>query len=168
MLSVNYTIASCKRRGEKTCRLHYRKSTYKGNVCLWNNLAYGKRGASAFSMRIAIPQWQGRVSPVFDVAVNLVLIDIENGQEIHREEKRFLETEPSARVAEFLSIKADILICGAISAPLQTRLTASGVQVTGFICGMIDEVLAAYLNGRLATPAFAMPGCLNECAQESD
>lgn len=117
-------------------------------------------------MRIAIPQWQGRVSPVFDVAVNLVLIDIENGREIHREEKRFLETEPSARVAEFLSIKADILLCGAISAPLQTRLTASDVQVTGFICGMVDEVLAAYLTGQLATPAFAMPGCLGGCAQE--
>jgi predicted Fe-Mo cluster-binding NifX family protein len=119
-------------------------------------------------MRIAIPQWQGRVSPVFDVAVNLLLIDVENGQEIHREERRFLETEPSARVAEFLSVKADILICGAISAPLQTRLAASDVQVTGFICGMVNEVLAAYLSGKLATPAFAMPGCLGSCRRERE
>jgi predicted Fe-Mo cluster-binding NifX family protein len=116
-------------------------------------------------MRIVIPQWQGRVSPVFDVAVNLLLIDIEEGQEIRREERRFLGTEPSARVAEFVNFGADILICGAISAPLHTRLTASGVQVSGFVCGMVDEVLAAYLNGRLASPEFMMPGC-KECRRQ--
>ena len=33
-------------------------------------------------MRIVIPQWQGRVSPVFDVAVNLLLIDIEEGRDV--------------------------------------------------------------------------------------
>lgn len=110
-------------------------------------------------MRIVIPQWQGRVSPVFDVAGNLLLIDIENGQEIRREERRFLGTDPSTRVTEFLSFGAGILICGAISAPLQSGLNAAGVQVIGFACGTVDDVLAAYLNGRLRSRAFVMPGC---------
>jgi len=110
-------------------------------------------------MRIAIPQWQGRVSPVFDVAGNLLLIDIEDGREIRREERRFLGTNPLVRVTEFLSFGAGILICGAISASLQTRLIAAGVQVIGFACGTVDDVLAAYLNGTLARRAFAMPGC---------
>lgn len=110
-------------------------------------------------MRIAIPQWQGRVSPVFDVAGNLLLIDVESGREIRREERRLLGTNPLLRVTEFLSFGAEILICGAISAPLQTRLIAAGVQVIGFACGTVDEVLAAYLNGTLARRAFAMPGC---------
>ncbi len=110
-------------------------------------------------MRIAIPQWQGRVSPVFDVAGNLLLIDIENGQEVRREERRFLGTNPSLRVTEFLSIGAGILICGAISTPLRSRLIASGVHVIGFACGTVDDVLTAYLNGTLARRALVMPGC---------
>jgi predicted Fe-Mo cluster-binding NifX family protein len=110
-------------------------------------------------MRIAIPQWQGRVSPVFDVAGNLLLIDIEDGREIRREERRLLDTNALLRVTEFLNFGAGILICGAISAPLQTRLIAAGVQVIGFACGTVDDVLAAYLNGTLARRAFAMPGC---------
>ncbi len=114
---------------------------------------------STSPMRVAIPQWQGRVSPVFDVAVNLLLIDIEDGREARREERRLLATEPSARVAEFLSCGAGVLICGAISALLRSRLIAAGVRVIGFACGMVDEVLAAYLNGSLASRAFVMPGC---------
>jgi predicted Fe-Mo cluster-binding NifX family protein len=110
-------------------------------------------------MRIAIPEWQGRVSPVFDVAVNLLLIDVESGQEMRREERRLLGTDPLARVCEFLSFGVGTLICGAISAPVEARLVASGVRVVGFTCGTVDDVLAAYLRGELANRLFIMPGC---------
>jgi predicted Fe-Mo cluster-binding NifX family protein len=96
---------------------------------------------------------------VFDVAGILLLIDIEDGQEIRREERRLQGKNPSARATEFLCFGAGVLICGAISAPLQTRLIAAGVQVIGFACGTVDDVLAAYLNGTLARRAFVMPGC---------
>jgi predicted Fe-Mo cluster-binding NifX family protein len=119
-------------------------------------------------MRIAIPQWQGRIAPVFDVAVNLLLIDIEDGQPTRREQRRLVAMEASARVAEFLSLGAGILICGAISAPLQSRLMAAGVQVIGFACGMVDEVLAAYLNDSLTNRAFVMPGCQRCCRREGE
>lgn len=110
-------------------------------------------------MRIAIPQWQGRVSPVFDVAGNLLLIDVENGQEIRREDRPLLRTDPLARVAEFLSLGASVLICGAISAPMEARLVSGGVRVIGFTCGTVDDLLSAFLKGELANRAFMMPGC---------
>jgi predicted Fe-Mo cluster-binding NifX family protein len=110
-------------------------------------------------MRIAIPQWQGRIAPVFDVAGHLLLIDVEDSRETRREEKQLLKTELWARVAELLGYGADVLICGAISAPLQFRIAASGVRVIAFVCGAVDEVLAAYLRGALVDPRFAMPGC---------
>ena len=110
-------------------------------------------------MRIAIPQWQGRIAPVFDVAGHLLLVDVEDNREIHREEKRLVKTEPSARAAELLGYGTGVLICGAVSASLQFRIAASGVQVIAFVCGAVDDVLAAYLNGTLANPVFAMPGC---------
>jgi len=70
-------------------------------------------------MRIAIPQWQGRVSPVFDVAGNLLLIDVDNGEESRREQHRLLGGDPLARVAELLAVRPEILICGALSKPVE-------------------------------------------------
>jgi len=111
------------------------------------------------AMRVAIPEWQGRTSPVLDVAGNLLLIDIETGRETRREERQLVRTDPIARAAEISNLGADILICGAISAPLEARLASSGLQVIGFICGSVDDVLAAFLDGKLARPIFRMPGC---------
>lgn len=110
-------------------------------------------------MRIAIPSWQGRIAPVFDVAGHLLLVDLEDGRETRREEKSLLKTEFSARATELASYGVNVLICGAISAPLQVKLIASGLKVISFVCGAADDVVTAYLNGMLGNPAFAMPGC---------
>lgn len=112
-----------------------------------------------FAMRIAIPHWQGRIAPVFDVARHLLLVDVEDGGEIRRQEKPLTKADPLARAAELAACGADMLICGAISAPLQLRIAASGVRVVAFLCGTVDEVLSAYLHGTLADPRLAMPGC---------
>lgn len=110
-------------------------------------------------MRIAIPEWQGRIAPVFDVASHLLLVDVEGSREVHREEKRLVKTDVPGRVVELLSCGTNVLICGAISAPLQFRIDTRGIRVIAFICGTVDEVLAAYLNGTLCDATFAMPGC---------
>ncbi len=111
------------------------------------------------AMRIAIPHWQGRIAPVFDVAGRLLLIDVESGREIFRQQRILFKTSFSDRAAELLSYGPNALLCGAISAPLQLKLLASGLKVIAFVCGPVDDVLAAYLQGSLANPAFAMPGC---------
>ena len=114
-------------------------------------------GASV--VRVAIPQWQGRISPVFDVASRVLLIDIDGGRELRREERQLARREPLARAAELLGLGADVLICGGISAPLEAALASSGVRVIGFLCGPVEDVLGAFLNGELANRAFWMPGC---------
>jgi predicted Fe-Mo cluster-binding NifX family protein len=110
-------------------------------------------------MRIAIPEWQGRIAPVFDVAGHLLLVDVEGGREVHREDKRLVKADVPGREAELLSFGTNVLICGAISAPLQSRIDARGIRVIAFICGTVDEVLTAYLNGTLYEVTFSMPGC---------
>jgi len=117
-------------------------------------------------MRIAIPHWQGRISPVFDVARNFLLIDVESGRELRREEKQLRQTNTIPRISEFLTFGAKVLICGAIFAPIEARLVESGVRVIGFACGTVEDVLAAYLSGKLIDPAFAMPGCKRWCSRK--
>lgn len=109
-------------------------------------------------MKVAIPCWQDRVSPVFDTAANVLLVDCENGRERQREDRPLMRTAAAARARELRELGADVLICGAISAPLESVLSASHVQVIGFVCGSVEEVLAAYLRGGLPDPAFSMPG----------
>jgi predicted Fe-Mo cluster-binding NifX family protein len=116
-------------------------------------------------MRIAIAQWQGRVSPVFDVAGSLLVVDIEDGREVRREEVPLAETGELGRVGELTRLGAEVLICGAISAPLEARLCAAGVEVIAFVCGAMEHVLAGFATGELAGQAFLMPGCRGRRSQ---
>ncbi len=110
-------------------------------------------------MKVAITTHDGRVSPVFDVARRLVLVDVEQGREATRKEEVLDQANPAARAQRIAEIGVDVLICGAISRPLQDMLTSSGVQVTPWVCGSVEEVLQAFLCGRLSDASFLMPGC---------
>lgn len=110
-------------------------------------------------MRIAIPHWQGRVSPVFDVSDSLYLIDTEDGWEKHRENVLLASRDPFGRAREISSLGIDVLLCGALSRVLETALIGAGVQVVGFICGDLEDVVMAFICGGCADTRFLMPGC---------
>lgn len=120
-------------------------------------LAHPVQGS--LTMRVAIPEWQGRVAPVLDAAQRLAVIDIEDGRETGREYRRLSRTDPFARAGECAASGVDVLICGALSALLEAKLVSSGVTVIGFVRGEIDRVLGAFTKGELASPAFFLPGC---------
>ena len=110
-------------------------------------------------MRIAIPIWNGRVSPVFDVAKRLLIVEVEYSAASVLEEKT-VETEQLIARAQYLSdLGIEILICGAISKPLQMCLESSGVKVISHICGLVEEVVKVFIEGRLQEEKFMMPGC---------
>lgn len=110
-------------------------------------------------MRIAIPQWQSRVSPVFDVAARLLLVDVANARESGRQEVALTATDPIQRAQQLAQHSANVLICGAISRPLEMAVLSEGLQVVAQVCGPVEEVLQAYLEERLSDPTFLMPGC---------
>jgi predicted Fe-Mo cluster-binding NifX family protein len=110
-------------------------------------------------MKVAIPYWQGRVSPVFDVAGNLLLVDVADGQEQTRENVAIQATHPQARASSLSEHGVTVLICGAISQPLEIAISTWGIEVISQTCGDIEQVLAAFLGGQLSQEAFLMPGC---------
>ncbi len=109
-------------------------------------------------MRIAIAHWQDRISPVFDVSDRLLLIDIEDGRALKREDNVLNCRGPFKRAREVYRLGVQVLLCGAVSRPLETALISSGVRVIGFICGGLEDVLNAYINGRLSDKCYQMPG----------
>ncbi|MBE7503234.1 MAG: hypothetical protein HS113_23695 [Verrucomicrobiales bacterium] len=110
-------------------------------------------------MLVAIPNFQGRVSPVFDVASRLTVVRVERRSERDRREIVLLEARPEAIARSLAELGIAVLICGAISQTLERLLRHEGVRVVGQVCGEVDAVLQAYLRGTLDDPEFGLPGC---------
>ena len=110
------------------------------------------------AMMIAIPHWQNRVSPVFDVSEHLSLITIQDGKETAK--KLVLTSHDFWHRAKALSHSGvRIATSGAISHSLETVLRSAGIQVIGFVCGRVEDVTQAILYGQLDDAGFRMPGC---------
>lgn len=110
-------------------------------------------------MRIAIPVWEDKVSPVFDTAIKLMVVDVK-GQ---REESRFLyfidDNDITQKCHRIRKLDLDTLICGAVSQTFLKMLLATGLDVIMEISGPAEDVLKAYLHGDIFQPRFLMPGC---------
>ena len=111
-------------------------------------------------MRIAISYQQNRISPVFDVAARILLVDIEKGQEERRNKRTVVQSDSLARAQYVSQFGVQVLICGAISWRLENALSSIGVQVIACICGPVEDVLRAFLHDKLYESALIMPGCL--------
>lgn len=111
------------------------------------------------AMNIAIPTLDDRVSPVFDVAQAMVLVDLDGDHERNRQTVPLHSQDLGRRVAELTQHGVDVLICGAISRPLEALLRAAAIEVIPQTCGAVEDVLRAFVAGRLNEPEFLMPGC---------
>jgi predicted Fe-Mo cluster-binding NifX family protein len=110
-------------------------------------------------MKAAVTVWDGRVSPVFDVSREALIVTIENGALVGQDHAS-LDTQTAAlKVERLVQLEIDTLICGAISEPLHRELAARGIRVLGFVAGPIDEVLRTFVAGALPTAQLSMPGC---------
>jgi len=110
-------------------------------------------------MQVAIPIWNGRVSPVFESIRTLVVLQVENRREQGRTEVHLADPAPQARVRSLVEHGVDVLICGAISRPLAEMCAAAGITVIAWVSGDFEAVVEAFVEDALPNPAYTMPGC---------
>lgn len=110
-------------------------------------------------MRVAIPLSQGRVSPVFDEASRILLVDISENRERHRQEEPLLARNPFHRAQLLPTLGVDLLICGTVSQTQRAALDSAGIRIIPHICGPMEEVIVAFLDGKIENGALRMPGC---------
>jgi len=110
-------------------------------------------------MRVALTVWEGRISPVLDTARSVAIADIAEGTPGTRRDEILPEDSPHGKVAQLRALDVEVLVCGAVSRPLASLVSSSGIRLIPFVAGELDEVLEAVITGRIPDSAFSMPGC---------
>ncbi len=110
-------------------------------------------------MRVAVPVHGERISPVLDVARRFLVVTTVAGRETHRRELTLQTLDMVARTQRIADAGAQVVICGAVSRPLESMLHAAGVRLIPNTCGLVERVLGAFIAGELTEQAFLMPGC---------
>jgi predicted Fe-Mo cluster-binding NifX family protein len=108
--------------------------------------------------RLAISVWDDRVATTLDFAETLLVVETENGREISRKSVQIGERTVEGRARKIRDLAVEVVLCGAISQPLAGALHRAGIEVIPYVSGAVDEVIAAFLCGRLAEPRFRQPG----------
>lgn len=110
-------------------------------------------------MKVALSTWKNCISTVFDAADQLLILEPEGANGYKRTSFKLPAVNLKERVKKMKEHQIDVLICGAISMPLENLLIASGIEVYSFVRGPVEEVIAAYQNGNLNHAVFSLPGC---------
>ena len=109
-------------------------------------------------MKVAVPVFAGRISPVFDWAGNLLIVEHDGDLETGRREMSLDGIAPFLRARHLVGLGVQTLICGGISAPVAAMVESHGVRLIPGVVGELDAVLGSFFAGKLPDPTFAMPG----------
>lgn len=116
-------------------------------------------------MKIAITIWEARISPVFDSARTLLIVEIEGTKIVNRKIRSFDAWLFNRFLMLLINLEVRVLICGALCEGQASMLRAHGIEVLSFLTGEADSVLDAYLQGKNMAE-FTLPGCRrNRCRQ---
>jgi predicted Fe-Mo cluster-binding NifX family protein len=109
-------------------------------------------------IRIAIPIFHHRVSPVLDTCTRLLVIDYEEETEVGRREILFDGCTLSERFERIRKLSPTAVICCGISEEFDRLLQTTGIRLICGIVGDVQQVAEAFSDNRLDAPCFKMPG----------
>ena len=110
-------------------------------------------------MKVGLAVWNGWISPVFDSARHLLVVEVGSDGETGRQGFDLEPMPLHQRAARVHALGVDVLLCGAVSRPLAEMLGGPGIHLMPFLSGEAETVLQAFLAGELPAPRFMMPGC---------
>ena len=109
-------------------------------------------------LRVVIPIFRSRVSPIFDACVRALLLDIDHGRVIEKKEIYLDKLTLSERFKLLRQADVRVVVCGYISDIFCDILSKENIKVINGIAGGVDEVVAAFIDGCLDDQVFHMPG----------
>jgi predicted Fe-Mo cluster-binding NifX family protein len=111
-------------------------------------------------VKAAFASWNDRIAPVFDVSRWIQLVETEAGRIVSQNRASVAGETPNQKASRLAELEVATLVCGAISRPMQAIIRAYGIEVIPFIAGNLQEVIQAWLCGKLdGSTDYIMPGC---------
>ena len=101
------------------------------------------------TMKIAIPLFEKRISPYFDYAPALLIVHIENGGVVNRQEYALTGYDLWKRIQCIKNSDVCLLICGGITNYAHTQIESAGIKIIPWVSGEADDALAQFMKGRL-------------------
>jgi predicted Fe-Mo cluster-binding NifX family protein len=109
-------------------------------------------------MKIAVTIWETRISPVFDSARNLILVESDGAEIVDRKTLLVDARQFNSFLKLLIELEVKVLICGALCEGPARILDAHGIEVIPFLTGEAEQVVERYLQGHDLT-VFSLPGC---------
>lgn len=111
-------------------------------------------------MKIAIPEHQGRVAPVFDTCRRILFFMQEDDSQAMVAQEDWSGLAACARSVRLKERGVDVLLCGAISCGVEDQVHRQGIRLVAWVAGDLPAVLTAFRDGSIMDPCYAMPGTL--------
>ena len=116
-------------------------------------------------MKIAIPEFKGRVAPTFDFCRHLLVADFSARKPSEMIRVDFSGIKGRDRAAFLKDRGINLLLCGTISQDLAEEIEKSGIKIVPVPSGEIGEVLEAYAMDRLRELNLELSGIHGENAK---
>ena len=100
-------------------------------------------------MKIAIPAFHSKVSPRFDTAQELVLLEIIDGNVINRERQPLQAYSAAGKIKHLLEKGVDTLICGGIDRLSRQQISFNRIEVYSWVTGEIEDAVSCFLRNGL-------------------
>ncbi|MGD8961261.1 MAG: hypothetical protein PVF29_11565 [Desulfobacterales bacterium] len=112
--------------------------------------------------RVAIPVFESRVSPVLDSCQRMVVVDIEKGCEIRRQELNLDKMSIHERIEVIARWGIRKIICAGVSDVMCRFLAGKNIDLVSGIAGELEKIINAYICNRLDDACYIMPGKRDE------
>jgi predicted Fe-Mo cluster-binding NifX family protein len=100
-------------------------------------------------MKIAIPAFHSKVSPRFDTAQELVLLEVIDGKVINRERQPLQAYSAAGKIKKLLEQGVDTLICGGIDRLSRQQIGFNRIEVYSWVTGEIEDAVSCFLRNGL-------------------
>lgn len=109
-------------------------------------------------MRLAVPEHQGRIAPVFDCCRRVIIVLQSSMGEEPLQYEDWSPVPRLLRPTRLIELEVELLVCGGISCWMEDQIRWHGIRLIPWIAGEIGEVLVALREGRISDSVYAMPG----------
>ena len=123
------------------------------------NVALSPWSKDMEEMILAVPVHQKRVSPLFDVASRVRIVEFGDSGRADRGTLLVEGMTEVQRVTLLKRVGVQCLLCAGISGSCSSLLRSAGIQVVDGVVGDVEDVMDAHQGGRIREERFRMPGC---------